>query len=74
MEEDRLDISDLQQIIHNLVTFIAIEGKEYVQEDHKRAYVKSYVYLLAKIVHRINEEEQFSVTEDIAKDISRYLK
>lgn len=72
--EDTLDISELRQIIRNLITFIAIEGKEYVKDEKKREYVTSYVHLLAKIIHQINDEEKTSVVEDIAKDISEYLK
>jgi len=74
MKEDALDISDLRPIIRNLVTFIVVEGKGYVNEKKKCDYVASYVHLLVKIVNQVKEEERASLVEDIAEDISRYIK
>ena len=72
MKED-LSIAEIRLIIRNLITFIVVEGKEYVSDELKREYVKGYVHLLIKIVNQIDEEEKTSLVEDIASDISTYL-
>ncbi|MDH7445290.1 hypothetical protein [Aquimarina sp. 2201CG14-23] len=72
--EEKLHISDLKRIIHNLIVFIVIEGKEYVNDKKKREYVASYVHLLAKVINQIEEEERVSLVEDISNDISKYMK
>ncbi len=72
--KDNLDIQDLKLIIRNLITFIVVEGKEYVNENQKREYVSKYVHLLVKTINLIDETEEFSIVEDIADDITRYLK
>ena len=72
--EEELNISDLRKIIHNLITFIVVEGKEYVNDGKKCDYVLSYVLLLARIINRVDGDEQESLVEDIANDISKYIK
>ncbi|WP_108869655.1 hypothetical protein [Aquimarina aquimarini] len=69
-----LDISEVKLIIRNLVTFIVVEGKQYVSDSQKKAYVSGYVQLLIKTIHLIDEQEEISIVEDIAEDISTYLK
>ncbi|WP_103865843.1 hypothetical protein [Aquimarina sp. I32.4] len=69
-----LDISEVKLIIRNLVTFIVVEGKQYVSDNQKKAYVSGYVQLLIKTIHLIDEQEEISIVEDIAEDISTYLK
>ena len=73
MEED-LSISDLRKIIRNLITFIVVEGKEYVNDTKKSDYVLSYVHLLARTINKVDVDEQESLVEDIANDISKYIK
>ncbi len=75
--ENEVNISDLRQIIRNLITFIVIEGKEYVQEQKKQDYVASYLHMLAKVIHENHiedKEEQAAFIEDIANDIARYIR
>ncbi|GAA4274045.1 hypothetical protein U6A24_01100 [Aquimarina gracilis] len=71
--KDTLDISDIRLIIRNLITFIVVEGKEYVSDIYKREYVSGYVQVLIKTIHLIEEEERLSIVENIAEDISKYL-
>ncbi len=71
---DDLDSSDVKQIIHNLITFIVVEGKEYVNDNRKREYVAGYLLVLIKIINSIEDEEEFSIVEKIANDISHYIK
>ncbi|KAA1244984.1 hypothetical protein [Aquimarina sp. RZ0] len=71
---DELNIEDLRLIIHNLITFIVVEGKVYVKNNKKHEYVTKYVYLLAKVIHQIDEEEQISIVKEIADDISKYIE
>ncbi|MBW1294417.1 hypothetical protein [Aquimarina litoralis] len=71
---EELNISDLRQVIRNLITFIVIEGKEYVNDDDKCEYVKSYVLLLAKIINQVEEKEQASLIQSISDDITNYMK
>jgi len=71
---EELNISDVRGVIRNLITFIVIDGKEYVHDKRKCEYVASYVCLLARIVNRVADEERASLVEDIAKDISKYIK
>ncbi|WP_298541615.1 hypothetical protein [uncultured Aquimarina sp.] len=72
--KEELNISDLRQVIRNLITFIVVDGKEYVNDDKKREYVASYVLLLVKIVNQLDSEEQASLIENISEDISNYMK
>ena len=71
--EDTLDISEVRLIIRNLITFIVIEGKEYVNDEQKQAYISGYLLVLVKTINLIDEKERVSVVETIAKDISEYL-
>ncbi len=71
--EEELDISDARQIIRNLITFIVVEGKEYVNDNKKREYVASYVLLLAKIINQTDKTDQTSFIENISDDISKYI-
>ncbi|WP_103072349.1 hypothetical protein [Aquimarina sediminis] len=73
MKKD-LDISDVRLIIRNLISFIVVEGKEYVSDAKKKEYVSSYIQLLIKTIHHIDEQEELSIIEDIADDISTYLE
>ncbi len=73
MKED-LNISDIRLIIRNLITFIVVEGKEYVCDTKKREYVSGYVNTLVKTIHLIDEDEKLSLIEDIANDITEYMK
>jgi len=72
--KEELSIADLRQIIQNLIAFIVVEGKGYVNDAKKREYVASYVLLLAKIINQIDEEEQASLIENISDDIANYMK
>ncbi|WP_025741203.1 hypothetical protein [Aquimarina pacifica] len=72
MESD-LNMAEVRLIIRNLITFIVIEGKEYVNDDKKKAYVAGYVNLLVKTIHLIDEEEKKSIIQDISNDITTYL-
>ncbi|WP_299214695.1 hypothetical protein [uncultured Aquimarina sp.] len=72
--KEELSISDLRQVIRNLITFIAVDGKEYVNDDKKREYVANYVLLLAKIINQIDQEEQTSLIQNISDDISNYME
>jgi len=71
---DKLDIDDLQLIVRNLINFIVIEGKEYVNEDEMGDYVSSYVEVLIKTIHLIEKRDISITVEDIARDISMYLE
>ncbi|MEW7290811.1 hypothetical protein [Aquimarina sp. 2304DJ70-9] len=71
---DNLNISDIRLIIRNLITFIVVEGKGYVNDAQKRDYVSEYLLVLVKTINLIDEQEEYSVVEDIANDISNYLK
>ncbi|WP_109435527.1 MULTISPECIES: hypothetical protein [Aquimarina] len=72
--KENLDSREIQLIIRNLITFIVIEGKEYVSDAKKKEYVAGYIQLLIKTIHLIGEEEEFSIVEDIADDLSKYVK
>ncbi len=71
---DKVSVSDLRYIIRNLITFIAVEGKEYVNDQKKQEYVASYIHLLAKIINQVDEDDQDSIVENIAEDISKYIQ
>lgn len=72
--KDSIDIKDVQLIVRNLINFIVVEGKEYVKEEEMRDYVSSYIHVLIKTIHLIEEREMSTTVEDIARDISIYLK
>ncbi|WP_148639278.1 hypothetical protein [Aquimarina longa] len=73
MKKD-VDISDVKLIIRNLISFIVVEGKEYVSDQQKKAYVSGYVQLLIKTIHLVDDKDDTSLIEDIADDISTYLE
>ncbi|MBQ4818546.1 hypothetical protein [Aquimarina sp. MMG016] len=72
--KEGLDVSDIKLIIHNLVTFIVTEGKDYVDDSKKRDYVLAYIQVLYKTINSIDEEEKISIIEHIVDDISKYLR
>ncbi len=72
--KNNLDTSEIKLIIRNLITFIVVEGKEYVGDKQKKAYVAGYIQLLVKTIHLIDEDVESSVVENIANDISKYLE
>ncbi len=72
MEKD-IDISEIKLIIRNLIAFIVVEGKQYVDEAKKKEYVYAYLQLLIKTIHLV-EEEKLSIIEDIAEDISTFIE
>ncbi|WP_109299639.1 hypothetical protein [Aquimarina sp. AU474] len=69
-----LNNAEIRLIIHNLITFIVVDAKEYVSDKHKKEYVLGYVHLLIKTINLIDDDVEFSVIEDIANDISMYLE
>ncbi len=71
--KDNLNVSDVQLMIRNLITFIVVEGKEFVDEEHKKEYVSRYLMVLIKTINLIDDQEEVSLIEDIANDISNYL-
>ncbi|GAA0717543.1 hypothetical protein GCM10009430_14600 [Aquimarina litoralis] len=72
--QEELSISDLRKVIRNLITFIVVDGKEYVNDSNKIDYVKSYVMLLAKIINQVDQEEHTSLIKNISDDIANYIK
>jgi len=74
MMEEELSISDLKQIIQTLIEFIAVDGKEFVNDTKKHEYVSSYVLLLIKMIHQLDTKEQVSLVENISHDIAKYIK
>jgi len=72
--KEELNVSDLRQVIRNLINFIVVEGKDYVADKKKCDYVLSYVHLLARVMNGMENEEKDSLVEDIASDISKYIK
>jgi uncharacterized protein (UPF0305 family) len=69
-----LEISEIRLIIRNLIAFIVVEGKEYVSDKQKKAYVSGYIQLLVKTIHLIDNHKELSIIEDIIEDISTYLE
>lgn len=68
------DISDMQLIIKNLIAFIAVEGKQYIDDAKIEAYVDSYVSCLIQTIHLIDQEKEDLVIKTIVDDIATYLK
>lgn len=71
---ENLETSEIRLIIRNLISFIAVEGKEYVQDSKKSNYVEAYIHMLVKIMNLIDEGKDQALVEHIAEDISRHLK
>ncbi|TPN85972.1 hypothetical protein [Aquimarina algicola] len=72
MDKD-LDITDIKLIIRNLITFIIIEGKEYVNDSKKKEYVLGYMKLLINTMNLVEEDHKESLLKDIAEDITTYV-
>jgi len=73
-KKNSLDSTDVEHIVRNLINFIVVDGKKYVKEDEMSNYVSSYIHVLIKTINLIKEKEISSPVEDIAQDISKYLK
>lgn len=73
MKEIQKDIKtiELTRIIRSLMHFIVIEGKKFVSEDEKKAYIKSYLYTLSKSINGMNDYVNMKFIHDqIEKDIT----
>ncbi|MDY8136599.1 hypothetical protein [Aquimarina sp. 2201CG5-10] len=71
---NKLEVSDIKLIIRNLITFIVLDGKEYVSDQRKQEYVAAYIHLLVKTMNLVDNKEESAIIEDIANDIDTYLE
>lgn len=71
---ENLENSEIRLIIRNLISFIAVEGKEYVQDSKKSSYVGAYIHMLVKMMNLIDEGKDQALVEHIAEDIAKHLK
>ena len=69
-----LNTSEIRLIIRHLIKFVAIEGKEYVSQSRKQEYVTAYIHMLVKMMNLVDENEQPSLIENIAEDITNHIK
>ncbi len=72
MKELQKDLNtiELTRIIRSLMHFIVIDGKNFVNETEKKAYIKSYLYTFTKSINGMNDFVNMKVIHDqIEKDI-----
>ena len=67
--------AELVKIIRSLVAFIVDDGKVFVKDEFKEAYIKQYLFALSK---SMNDENNFinvnTLWETMEKDILNYTK
>lgn len=70
MKELQKDIKtiELTRIIRSLMHFIVIEGKDFVSEKDKKAYIKSYLYTFTKSINGMNDFVNMKVIHDQIED------
>ncbi len=66
---NQLDISDLKKIIQDLISFIVIDGKEFVNKQQQKEYISCYLRLFIKTFNPENSQINSHYTEEISKDI-----
>ena len=71
--DNNVELADLKSIIHELISFIVVEGKQYVDKDQQDAYVKHYVQCIAQAIHEAPLKKKnlkiLDIMQFIAKDI-----
>lgn len=70
MKELQKDIKtiELTRIIRSLMHFIVIEGKDFVNEKDKKAYIKSYLYTFTKSINGMNDFVNMKMIHDQIED------
>ncbi|WP_459211698.1 hypothetical protein [Aquimarina rhabdastrellae] len=66
---NQLELTDLKKIIQDLISFIVIDGKTYVDDRYQKEYITSYIRLFIKAFNPENTAINAAYTEEISKDI-----
>jgi len=53
--DENINKVELVKIIRSLISFIVIDGKDFVKEEQKEAYIKKYLYKLSKSMNGAND-------------------
>lgn len=68
------EVVDLKVIIHDLMEFIVIEGRGYVDESHRKQYVNSYISCFIKTINRVDNKPNKYKILDVINCINKDLK
>jgi len=75
---DNLSMEDVKTLINRLMEFIVLDGKNFVSEEDRESYVKSYLSLFVKIINEPvgddNNSSKAIVLEHIFKDMTKYIE
>lgn len=73
---DNLNMEDVKTVINKLMAFIVLDGKNFVSEEEKASYVKSYLNLFIKVINDPEEQKgnsKAAIMEHIFKDMDKYV-
>lgn len=71
---EEVEISDLKNIIHDLISFIVIDGKKFVRKNQQDAYVMKYVKCFVDAINEAPNKKRNPIIMGIMKDIAKDVK
>ncbi|MEL6812924.1 MAG: hypothetical protein AAFP76_16490 [Bacteroidota bacterium] len=72
--EKNVDVTDLKKIIRDLMLFITVEGKQFVDKDQMEEYVLRYVNCFVNSLNLTSEEGSEKGMIDIMRTVAQDLK
>ena len=70
--KEEIEISDLRKIIRELMMFIAVDGKQFVEKDKMEAYVMKYLQCFVKVMNDKGEGQEIS-TLDLVQAVKKSI-
>ncbi len=74
MEKEVLEVADLVVLIRNLIRFIVVEGKEFVNDEDKEAYINQYMNVLISNINLTQKTKEIPIMDAILEDVFLYMK
>ncbi len=72
---EEVEVSDLKNIIHDLISFIVVDGKQYVSKKKKDAYVMKYVQCFIEAINDAPKKKRdpkiLGIMKNIAHDVNK---
>lgn len=72
---EEVEISDLKNIIQDLISFIVVDGKQYVSKKKQDAYVMKYVQCFIEAINEAPKKDRnpkiLGIMKDIANDVNK---
>ncbi|WP_299246959.1 hypothetical protein [uncultured Lacinutrix sp.] len=75
MLDKNINKTELTKIIRTLIAFIIVDGKTFVADEQKEAYIKQYIFTLSKSLNGTNNFINVNTLwETMEKDILNFTK